>query len=328
MNEFYTPMNDMPQEELLSPREGARAYNRLGFGYLLLTIGYLLGSALVMVLLNQFAPAMLNNDWIGMLSNYLALYLVGFPLLCLVMCTVPDRCPQHEKKKLSVGSILMLYAFSMMAAFLFNLVGIAINNAIGTVVPGYNADTVIDWESINAVVLFICGVIVAPIMEEVIFRWIPYKKNAAFGPVLYFVYTGIAFGLFHMNLAQFFYAAALGILFAKITYDTGTVKYSIILHLMVNLTGGVGIGGLIIRTNNWIATAVYSAYNLLIVALGLIVAIWFLVTRRHRLKNAPATHPVKVGATAFLNPGTILYTIVILCMIVVTIISIGIANTM
>ena len=57
----------------------------------------------------------------------------------------------------------------------------------------------------------------APIVEELIFRKILLDKVRRFGDIPAILITGIAFGLFHMNIAQMFYTTVLGFIFAYVT---------------------------------------------------------------------------------------------------------------
>ena len=52
--------------------------------------------------------------------------------------------------------------------------------------------------------------------------------------------SGVMFGLFHGNLNQFVYAAALGAFFAFIYVRTGKIRYTMILHAMVNSMATIG----------------------------------------------------------------------------------------
>ena len=61
------------------------------------------------------------------------------------------------------------------------------------------------------------------------------KKGDLLKDKVAIITTAILFGLFHANFSQFFYAVALGMIFAYVTLKTGTIKYSIILHIVVNI---------------------------------------------------------------------------------------------
>lgn len=82
-------------------------------------------------------------------------------------------------------------------------------------------------------------VIIAPIVEEIMFRHILFNHLLPDGEMFAVVISAIAFGLFHMNFYQGFYAAALGLLFGLIMIKTGNLYYTIGLHMIINFLGSV-----------------------------------------------------------------------------------------
>lgn len=91
--------------------------------------------------------------------------------------------------------------------------------------------------SLWAVIL--SAVILAPIMEELIFRKLVLDRLAGYGPAVAMSVSALVFGLAHGNFYQFFYAFLLGLIFAYIYLRTGKVRYSMMLHMMVNFCGSV-----------------------------------------------------------------------------------------
>ena len=87
--------------------------------------------------------------------------------------------------------------------------------------------------------MFLTTVIVAPVMEELMFRKLLIDRIVPFGQRAAVVVSGVAFGLFHGNFYQFFYACGLGMIFAYLYSSTGRVRYGILLHMMINMVGGV-----------------------------------------------------------------------------------------
>ena len=91
----------------------------------------------------------------------------------------------------------------------------------------------------NFIITFIYGSFVAPVVEEIIFRKLLLDRLRRFGDLAAILLSGIVFGLFHMNLLQFLYASVLGFIFAYVTLKTNTIRYSIILHVLINMIGTV-----------------------------------------------------------------------------------------
>ena len=73
--------------------------------------------------------------------------------------------------------------------------------------------------SLWAVIL--SAVILAPIMEELIFRKLVLDRLAGYGPAVAMSVSALVFGLAHGNFYQFFYAFLLGLIFAYIYLHTG-----------------------------------------------------------------------------------------------------------
>ena len=53
------------------------------------------------------------------------------------------------------------------------------------------------------------------------------------------LFSALAFGLFHGNLSQFFYAFGVGLVFGSIYVRTGRLRYTIFLHILVNAIGSL-----------------------------------------------------------------------------------------
>lgn len=81
--------------------------------------------------------------------------------------------------------------------------------------------------------------IMAPIAEELIFRKFLIDRTVQYGQFLAIFLSGLIFGLFHGNFAQFFFATMIGWFFAYIYIKTGNVVHTIFLHMGVNLTTSV-----------------------------------------------------------------------------------------
>ena len=79
--------------------------------------------------------------------------------------------------------------------------------------------------------------VAAPVFEELTFRGILYSGIRKSGSAMQaIIWTGVLFGLFHMNLNQMCYAIALGIFFGALREVTGSVLPSIICHMSINGT--------------------------------------------------------------------------------------------
>lgn len=85
----------------------------------------------------------------------------------------------------------------------------------------------------------VCTVILAPILEELVFRGISihFLRKATFNFYVVNLLQALWFGIFHLNLVQGIYAFALGLVFGYIYYKYGSVLVSILIHMVLNLSG-------------------------------------------------------------------------------------------
>lgn len=78
--------------------------------------------------------------------------------------------------------------------------------------------------------------IVAPVSEEITFRWLVYLRLRDYVKVRWAaVISGVLFGVYHGNILQAVYAAILGIIFAYVLEATGNLLSSILLHMGANI---------------------------------------------------------------------------------------------
>lgn len=87
-----------------------------------------------------------------------------------------------------------------------------------------------------AVQLISVGIVV-PIVEELIFRGLIYHRLRKMVSALWAILlTALAFGLFHGNIVQGAYGFFAGLALAFVCEQFGTVKASILLHMLMNIT--------------------------------------------------------------------------------------------
>ncbi len=83
--------------------------------------------------------------------------------------------------------------------------------------------------------LFAVGVLPA-IVEELVYRGILYKGFKKFVPVVFAnLISSLIFGVMHMNMVQFVYAAILGILFAWVYEKYKSLWAPILMHMAANM---------------------------------------------------------------------------------------------
>ena len=153
--------------------------------------------------------------------------------------------------------------------------------------------------------------ILSPIIEEMMFRGVMLNKLRRYGDKVAIITTAILFGLFHANFSQFFYAVALGMIFAYVALKTGTIKYSIILHIVVNIMGGVILPAAIGDGSNIVVAGCVGLVLLAIVIIGLVL----LIKNRKNISLLDGEIKLEKGTafkTIWVNVGMILYVVICL----------------
>lgn len=110
--------------------------------------------------------------------------------------------------------------------------------ALSKVFKGYDLSG--SFQGDHLILCFIALVIVAPIVEEYLYRFVVQgclKEN--FGSFWAILIQGVLFGMGHNHIIQKIYAMVLGIGFGYICEKKGTIRYTILMHITINCIGFV-----------------------------------------------------------------------------------------
>ena len=245
-------------------------FSRVGLAAAVLGVVVNLVQMLIITIFNIVNPAFESNGWFRYLLIAVSFYLIGFPLCCLILKRIPDG-HKREEESLTFGGFIKFFLISYFVMVLLNLFTMGFILVVGKV-KGADVvnplEGVISNSSIWATIIF--AGILSPIIEEILFRGVMLNKLRTYGDKIAIITTALLFGLFHENFSQFFYAVGLGVVFAYVTLKTGTIKYSIGLHIMINMMGSV-IGTQVL--NSTIATMIFGIVVWVFVIAGLILFI-------------------------------------------------------
>ena len=210
---------------------------RLGF-----SLGLIIVSSQIIFTLIEFVLQQLKIEEtiiITYLLNAFSLYVVAFLATKIYLRKVENIEPK-PKSKLS---------FKKFIWYLFIAYGIGIfcatftNEIIALVSKLFNSEYTDRVEEIMSnstpipLILFVA--IIGPIFEELIFRGLLLKKLRVYGDKTAIIYTAIAFGLFHTNISQILFAAVIGLVLAYVVCKTNNIKYSILMHILINLSSSI-----------------------------------------------------------------------------------------
>ncbi len=288
-------------------KENKKVFSKLGISLFLLTvvvnaIQFVLGR-----LIKHFMPEFVESSWYVYSLIIVSFYLIGAPLFYLLVKKIPV-VKSDESKSLKWYEFLCLFVMCLAAMYVFNIIGTMINFVIGMFTGNMNLNP------LNSVIgdidllptILIAG-IVAPIVEELVFRKVLLDRLRKYGDLVAVLVSGLCFGLYHGNIAQFLYASALGFIFAYVVIRTGRIRYSIALHICINILG-TGIMPQIVKTG-MAATMIVGFTVIGIIMIGIVLFVLAFILKKVKFEKGQVQleHPFK---TVWLNVGMILFVLI------------------
>ena len=235
-------MNNFEQQstnEILQTAEIVKQrFSRIGlFASAFLMLGNVIAPMLIIYALVTFLKVPIMSLLSGnamYLITYGGLYLIALPVAYLFIAGVPPM-PQIKENniKYSFSQLVQISVIMLGVNYIFSLLTGLLQEALPFLQDSY--DSAIEGMLTNNFLLaFLIVVVIAPIMEEVLFRKMILSRLQGFGDLFAIVACGLFFGLFHCMLTQFFFATAFGIILSYVTLRTGNIKLAVFLHFLNN----------------------------------------------------------------------------------------------
>lgn len=208
-------------------------------GIAVILILTLVVQVLVVAMAEGLMPDLLKKDWFSVMAASVPMYLVAMPLSYFVFRLGRPFAPK-SRQSLSLWAILGLIALSFGVAMLGSRIGDGVQAVISSLMGKSAVNPVTQATTSTpfwANLLFLG--ILAPIAEEIVYRKLVIDRLRPLGDLAAVILSGLFFGLIHGNFSQFFYAAMFGIVAGVVYTQTGKLRYTVVMHLAVNLIGGV-----------------------------------------------------------------------------------------
>lgn len=222
-------------EELIQAKKN---FSKIGWAYAVATVLiYLVQTGLVWVLKRE-APQILYDINGQLMLSAGSMYLIGFPVLFLLL---RKRVPAEriERRRMKAGQYVLSVIICFGLAYAANIVGNILTSLIGRAQDhGVQNPMQVVVTNLSPWMILLYMVICAPIMEELVFRKLIVDRAVRYGQGVAVLVSGLMFGLFHGNLNQFTYAAAIGMFLAFLYVKTGNIKITISIHMLINFVGG------------------------------------------------------------------------------------------
>ncbi len=250
--EYRDPFTNRPQYDFydeLVVKDAKKATSRSMLSLVFLTlVTYTLVYTALFALKFILIDIMGNTDlylqitgsvYFNMLMNTLPMYAVGVPVMFFIVRKVPKKPLPLEKPKMSFPMLLAMIPIAELAMLAGSYIGNFINAVYSALLGIENYDPVGNLlDSTPLPILLLLTVVLAPIMEELIFRKLLLDRLSVYGGKFAIIVSAVAFGLFHGNLDQLFYAVLVGIVLGFVALKSGNWLYSVLIHAVMNFIGG------------------------------------------------------------------------------------------
>ncbi len=314
-------------------RSARQTYTTVGLAMCVLILASYLASGLIQTIVYLVSPTLYESAVFLLIAGTVPMYLFGFLPAALIIRRLPRA--SLTKNRVSVRMYLLFFVI----CYGMQVIGqILSSNTLNLLewITGHSFDFQLNDTVAEAPVFvtILFSVVLAPVIEELFFRKLLIDRLAPIGGFGAVLVSAIIFGLFHGNFYQAFYATGLGLIFGWIyLYSGGNILYSISLHVLFNLLGGVlvpklteilgigteqGITGDIIAAHP-VAFLLYLLYFAFLLTALIITWICLAVKKRNIRESLDAyPSPItgdgsRIGAV-FSNPGVPLMGLLFLIM--------------
>lgn len=222
-----------------------KQFNRVGGNLLireafLIAGGVVMGFAAVIYLIiknrgidtldfDTFANQIMTNPIMSIIP-----VLMGFlPVLYFMKRSIPKERVLYENKKFNIKTVMVWFVILLGVNCAGGLVSVLMESILNNFGFTLEKSEKI-LETLNAPYMILYVVIVAPIVEELIYRGMVLRFLDKFDKGAAIVGSAVLFGFMHANFSQIFFAAGVGILLGYITEEY-SIKLAIILHMINNI---------------------------------------------------------------------------------------------
>ncbi len=222
----------------LSQNDTRKYFSVVGFAVFALVVIQNLTSLSLGLAVSRFAPWIFDNVILSSILNMLPIYLFAVPVFILLLSRLPAVEPLSEPlgAKGWWGGLCCTVTMMTLGNYLSQMIILWFE-----VMMGREQTNPVESMTVNTPwwVNLIFVAILAPILEELVFRKLLCRHLLPLGEGYAIILSAVIFGLCHGNLFQFFYAFGVGLILALIYVKTGNLIHTITFHFIINFFGGV-----------------------------------------------------------------------------------------
>ena len=251
--QYQNPFTNEPQYDFydeLVVKDAKRTMSRSMLSLVFYTVAVLALSQIVsyglLFIVNELMGntdlymTIVQSPYVSAIVAVIAQYAVAIPVLFLVIRRLPKKQISIEKPKMSVPQLLMMIPIAEAAMLTGSYIGTFVSTIYSAMLGVENQNAVSDMiDNFPLPLIIVLTVIMAPVFEELIFRKLLLDRLSVYGNKFAIIVTAVAFGLWHGNLDQLFYATLVGMVLGYVAVKSGNWLYSVVIHMVMNFLGGV-----------------------------------------------------------------------------------------
>lgn len=236
-NAIANETNGLEAKKHLKETAGKMGWRYGGFAVVVIGI-QLLASGILSAVAPQWVTE--NISLFQFLLIIFSVDIIGFPFIFLLTKKIPAT--KLESHNMGFGKLVICVLIGAGICGAGMIIGSIFHFAL-TIPFGVNTDDANQLGNLmlssDAFIRILTVGILAPIFEELIFRKVLIDRIVKHGEFIAILMSGLMFGLFHGNFSQFFFATGLGLFWAFIYIRTGKIWYTILFHMIINLSSSV-----------------------------------------------------------------------------------------
>lgn len=278
--------------------EKKKDLEKVGFGIAIMFGIYWIYSIFIQTSLN-IQPIL--KAIIGLVS----LYGIGLFLFTNIIRKISNT--KLEKNKVNGKTIVVCFLLQFTAIIIMSIITNIIIKISGQ-------ELMVDLNALTPYMLFML-LIFNPIIEEFVFRKLFADKLLKYGELFYMLVSSLCFAIVHgvsLGIPQIIYTFILGMIWSYLVVKTGSIKLSIILHLLSNLFGSI-----IIQLLQGISMEILGVYSMIMMLLGIIGLICFIKNKKNiSIDNKNKLFDKNILKDMLTNKGIIFYIILTIAMMI------------
>ncbi|MBC2577951.1 CPBP family intramembrane metalloprotease [Peptostreptococcus russellii] len=183
-----------------------------------------------------------------------------------------------KKKNKAFGLLDILFFLGII--LLFSSVFSPVFDNVEKILNIYGFTSISSTEAVSSsdsLMMIIYIVLIAPVVEEVIYRAVVMRSIEKYSPSAAIISSAVIFGTMHKNITQTPASIIAGLILAYAAYRY-SIKFSIIIHILNNLIGQLA------RITSKMSIEIFSLYAIILYLFILIAIISFIIIKRRTIR--------------------------------------------